>query len=193
MLKSLIVVISLVMSGMVHADYSDYKMDNQDQQVVTADAGDVLGGLLLIGIIGKLIKDKKKKDKKKKKPDPKPEPITERVRIPMHGEVAKGSNTIYLRSELDDMGVDLDGARVRRVILVAKSKKGHGTATLQLGKKMKPTKDVLAAQNGYGFKTNARESYNRISWNANRTSDDLWQIHLQGRIKVKAVIVELEY
>lgn len=193
MYKSIILSMLLVFTSFAHADFQDYK-DSQNQQSVKADAGDIIGGLLIGALIGKLIKDKKKKKKKKHqpKPQPKPQPELERVRIPMHGEIAKGENTIYLRAELDDMGVDLHKRRLKRVILVAKSKRGKGKATLQLGQKMKPTKDVLAAKNGYVFHDEARQSYNRVIWNANRKSSDIWQIHLKGRIKVKAVIVEME-
>ena len=189
MLKSLILIVSLVVSGMAHGDFQSAGESHREVRQ-TASAGDILGGLLIGVIIGKILKDKKKK--KKNKPVPKPQPITEKVRIPMHGELAVGSNTIYLRSELNDMGVDLRGRRLKSVTLVAKSKAGKGNATLQLGQTMKPTKGVLASQNGFHFHDESRESYRRIKWNANRDSDVIWQIHLRGRIKVKAVIVELD-
>ncbi len=187
MLKSLVLVLSLVLSGVAHGDYQSLEESSQDVQQFS-DAEDILGALLIGAILGKIIKEKNKKDKKK----PTPQPKTQTIRIPMFGELAAGSNTIYLRSELDDMGVDLRGRRLKSVTLVAKSRAGQGQATLQLGQNMKPTKTVSTAQNGLGFQSEAPRSYNRVTWNANSASNVIWQIHLRGRIKVKAVIVELQ-
>lgn len=185
MLKNLVLVIAIAMSGMAHADFQTV----QDSEVQKADAGDALGGLLAALILGKIIKEATDDDDDNHKPVAK----TQRVRIPMGGELAVGPNTIFLKQELRDMGVIPRNRVLKKVVLVAKSKKGNAQAYLQLGNKEKPTKTIGRSKNGFGFKANAKESYHRIQWNANRPAQGgPWQIHMRGRIKVKAVIVELQ-
>lgn len=184
MIKSLILVASLLISGLAQADLAP--MQSRDFEVHKADVGDILGGILVGAIIGKIIKDSKKD-----KHQPAPEIATQKVRIPMHGEFAAGDNTIYLRSELRDRGIDLTNRRVKKVTLVAKSLKGQAEAYLLLGDTEKALKPIRTSKAGYPFQSDEKASYHRISWQADRDSSVIWQIHMHGLIRVQAVVVEL--
>ena len=117
---------------------------------------------------------------------------TRRVRIPFGGELFAGENTLFLKRELRAMGYNVRNAKLRKVVLVAKSRRGRGKAELMIGQNYKPVKTVGLAQAGYGFQSERPASFNRIRWNARGRTPGAWQIHMQGRIKVKAVIVEFK-
>lgn len=115
-----------------------------------------------------------------------------RVRIPMGGDLFTQDSAIFLKRELKDLGYNLKNKKLRKVVLVAKSKRGHGQAELQIGQKMKPMKNIDSAQGGFGFQSDRPRSYNRIKWRAQGQTKGAWRIHMRGRIKVKAVIVEFQ-
>lgn len=114
-----------------------------------------------------------------------------RIRIPMGGEVFRGNNTLFLKRELRALGYRPRDMKLRKVVLVAKSRRGQGTAQLFVGPNAKPIKRVAASQAGLQFQNNRPRSYNRIRWNVNGRTQGPWQIDLRGRIKVKAVILEV--
>ena len=58
--------------------------------------------------------------------------------------------------------------------------------------KVKPSKTIGQAKAGLGFQSNRPRSYNRISWRSAGQTKGKWQIHMRGRIKVKAIIVEFK-
>lgn len=120
------------------------------------------------------------------------QPVIERVRIPYNDQLFAGNNTLFLKRELQQMGYDVRGAELSRVVLVAKSRAGRGQATLVAGRKFASTKVVEQAQGGLDFQSDRPVSYNRIRWNPNVDVRGAWQIELNGRIKVKAVIVEFK-
>lgn len=116
---------------------------------------------------------------------------TERIRIPMRNQVFKGTNTLRLKRMLNDMGYNPKKMKLRKVIVVGKSRKGGGTAELTIAKKSRGVKTLKRAKAGYNFASNEAKSYNRVRWNVKGAKKGAWQIQLQGRNKLRAVIVEV--
>ena len=114
---------------------------------------------------------------------------TKRVRIDMGGQLMTQESTIFLKRELRRMGYDVRNADLKRVVLVAKSKRGRGQAKLVVGQNATFADNVGPAQNGLGFQSERPASYNRIPFRHSGDSRGRWQIQMRGRIKVKAVIV----
>ena len=110
----------------------------------------------------------------------------------MNGELFTQESTIFLKRELKNMGYKVRNKKLRKVVLVAKSKRGRGQAELMIGQNYKPAKTIAMAQDGFGFQSDRPASYNRIKWRAQGNTQGPWQIHMRGRIKVKAVIVVLQ-
>ncbi len=118
---------------------------------------------------------------------------TKRVRIPMGDQLFAQGSTIALKRELQQMGYDVRDARLRRVVLVAKSRAGQGQAKVLIGPNGGTAAQTVGqAQNGLGFQSNSPQSYNRLRYDFSGPTRGRWQIDLRGRIKVKAVIVEFK-
>ncbi len=115
-----------------------------------------------------------------------------RVRIPMRGELLAGENTIKLRQELKKMGYQTRRDQLRRVVMVAKSRRGRASAGMQVGQNFSNAQTIGQSQNGLAFQSNLPKSYNRLAWNFRGRTPGAWQLHMKGRIKVKAVIVEFQ-
>ncbi|MEM7645706.1 MAG: hypothetical protein AAF203_02240 [Pseudomonadota bacterium] len=115
-----------------------------------------------------------------------------RIRIPMGDIELRGSNTIRIKRELRDLGYRPNRLNLRRVILVAKTRRGRGTAELFLGNDSFGTRVVDQAQNGYGFQSTNPQSYDRVRWNARGHRQGPWQLDLDGRFKVKALVVVVD-
>lgn len=110
-----------------------------------------------------------------------------RFEIPFHGELFKGQNTIFLKRELKNQfpRLNLKNWDLKRVVLVAKSKRGQGQAYLQVG----GFDSRIEFVDGNRFDFDNRGNFHRIPFEAPRRDNGKWQIHLQGRIKVKKVVV----
>ncbi len=117
---------------------------------------------------------------------------TNRVRIALGNQLFTGENTVHLRQELKALGHNVRGDKLRRVVLVAKSRAGNASAGVQVGQQFSNAKTIGQTQSGLPFASNEAESYNRLAWNFNGRTPGVWQLHMKGRIKVKAVIVEYE-
>jgi len=117
---------------------------------------------------------------------------SQRIRIPMGGELFTQSSTLFLKRELQALGHNVRGKKLKKVVLVSKSKRGRGQAELMVGQSSMGSKNVAGSQGGLGFQNDRPASYNRVKWNLNGRTPGAWQIHMNGRIKVKAVIVELK-
>jgi hypothetical protein len=116
----------------------------------------------------------------------------ERVRIPMGGELFTQDSTIRIKQRLRDMGYgDLRDAQLKNVVLVAKSQAGRGQAELVVGQDFQPLLNVGLAPQGT-FQDNQPLTYNRLRWNVRGSGQGRWQIHMRGRIRVRAVIVEFK-
>ena len=110
-----------------------------------------------------------------------------RFEIPMYGEQFKGQNTIYIKQELKKQFPRLKIAKwdLKRVVLVAKSKKGQGKAYLQVGRFDSRTEFI----DGNRFDFQDRGYFHRIPFEAPRRDNGKWQIHLKGNVKVKKIVV----
>lgn len=117
---------------------------------------------------------------------------TTRVRINLGDQMMVGENTIQLRQELKALGHDVRGDKLRRVVFVAKSRAGRASAGVQTGQKFSNALTIGQTQAGLPFASNQAESYDRLAWNFQGRTPGVWQLHMKGRIKAKAVIVEYE-
>lgn len=73
-----------------------------------------------------------------------------------------------------------------RAVLVAKSKRGYGQAYLKVGPFESRTETIDG--NRYDFHSN--NNYQRTIFTAPRPNDrGVWQIHMQGKIKVKRIVI----
>jgi hypothetical protein len=81
--------------------------------------------------------------------------------------------------------------KLRKVVLVAKSKRGHGTAQLLVGNNASHPERI----NGFPaqYHDNRGYSFDRVPFhNPSRASDGRWQIVLQGNLVVRKVILVLD-
>jgi hypothetical protein len=81
--------------------------------------------------------------------------------------------------------------KLRKVVLVAKSKWGHGTAQLLVGNNASHPERI----NGFPaqYHDNRGYSFDRVPFhNPSRASDGRWQIALQGNLVVRKVILVLD-
>jgi hypothetical protein len=110
-----------------------------------------------------------------------------RFELPMSGKQFKGQNTIFLKQELKKQFPRLNVAKwdLKRVVLVAKSKKGQGKAYLQVGRF--DSRVEFIDGNRHDFQD--RGYFHRIPFEAPRKDKGNWQIHLKGNVKVKKVVV----
>lgn len=116
------------------------------------------------------------------------------ITIPLQGELFSNQtgNIIHLRQRLDAMGIQSQNYKIRSVSLLAKSQAGQATAQLRVGNNYRPAKVVKTAQPGYNFQDERPQSYNLVEWNHAGDAQGVWQILLNGRVKVKTVVIELE-
>lgn len=117
----------------------------------------------------------------------------ERFPIRFGGEQMRGSNTIMLRQELRRThGVRAADYRLEKVVLVAKTKAGRGSAYLSVGGR--ETYDQTIDGRPRDFHTEDRYTYDRYEFYnpQRRGSDGAWQLHLQGNFKIKRVVVFME-
>lgn len=100
---------------------------------------------------------------------------------------------IFLKKSLKEQypRLDLENSKISRVVLVAKSKKGKGTARLRVGSWMTGMHRIKGSSRS--FKASSRSSFDRVSFNhPYGSSRGPWQVHLKGNLVVRKVIVEIE-
>lgn len=118
----------------------------------------------------------------------------ERFPIRFGGEQMQGSNTIMLRQELRrEHGIRAADYELKKVILVAKTQAGRGTALLSVGGRN--TYDQTVAGTPRDFRSDDPRTFEEIEFfNPRRdgSSEGEWQIHLQGNFKIKRVVLVLE-
>lgn len=104
-----------------------------------------------------------------------------------------GNSSLYLKKELQEQypGIVVSNYRLRKVILVAKSKRGSGEAQLRVGPKL--TGRYRVGGNPRMFSSNHDKSYNSV-WIDNPFYDSWgpWQLLLQGNLKVREVVLVVE-
>lgn len=98
--------------------------------------------------------------------------------------------TIYLKKSLKDQypWLRISDLDLQKVVLVAKSKRGHGGAALRVGKWTTDRYEVGGEP--WLFQDDRRYTYDKIRFrNPSRNSNGPWQLHLRGNFKVRKVIV----
>jgi hypothetical protein len=101
--------------------------------------------------------------------------------------------TLFLKKALRDQypWVDIGDLELRRVVLIARSQRGRGSAQLQVGHQM--TEPVRVEGRFGRFRDDRREAFDRIHFsNPSRGSDGPWQIDLRGNIVVNKVVLEVD-
>jgi hypothetical protein len=101
--------------------------------------------------------------------------------------------TIFLKKSLKNQypWLDLSDKDLHRVVLVAKSKRGRGGASLRVGDRMTGMSEV-AGRPGT-FKNYRRYTFDRVQLrNPSSDSRGPWQIDLKGNFIVRKVVLEMD-
>ena len=115
------------------------------------------------------------------------------IEIPMGNMMTQGLETLKIKKLIKSVkpNIDLSKFKLKKVKLIAKSKRGRGTATLVTGQ----TVDSVAQIGGSPgiFNSNAGYTFDQIILNAKTAQSQgvKWQVDLQGKIKVKKVVAIL--
>ncbi len=99
-------------------------------------------------------------------------------------------NKLHLKKKLKSQypGIRLRKASLIKVKLVAKSKRGHGTAALHVGDQKTYREQIYG--NRYDFNDPSPYTFDKIRFsNPSYDSQGKWQIDLRGNIKIRKVIV----
>jgi len=98
--------------------------------------------------------------------------------------------TIFLKKSLKEQypWVQISDLKLKKVVLVAKSKKGRGGAGLRVGKWATDMCEVGGSPRS--FHDNDRGSFDRVKfWNPSHGSRGPWQIGLRGNFIVRKVVL----
>lgn len=110
----------------------------------------------------------------------------------IRGHKGEGA-TIFLKRSLKEQYpyVQVSDLELKKVVLVAKSKKGRGGAELKVGKWVTNTYEVGGASGA--FRGNGRNSFDRVTlWNPSRSGKGLWQLGLRGNFIVRKVVLVVD-
>lgn len=116
-------------------------------------------------------------------------------RLPMAiNQTFYGSGLIQLKAKMQQQysRYSAKDFELEAVIVEAKSQVGRGTVALQVGNKLSYPETVAAS---FNFYSNAPQTYSYIKLNSPAyasSSMDVWQIKLNGNIKVKSVSLILK-
>ena len=101
--------------------------------------------------------------------------------------------TLFLKKtlKLQYPWVDLRRVDLRKVVLIAKSKKGRGHAQLRIGNRWSPRYRVDG--NPYSFRFFERYTFDRIHFRFPSANDHgVWQIDLKGNFIVRKVVLVVD-
>lgn len=110
----------------------------------------------------------------------------------IRGHKGEGA-TIFLKRSLKQQypWVKVSDLQLKKVVLVAKSKKGRGGAELKVGKWATDMYEV--GGDPRSFHDNGRKSFDRVKfWNPSRSSRGPWQIGLRGNFIVRKVVLVVD-
>ncbi|MGE4132770.1 MAG: DUF3011 domain-containing protein [Bdellovibrionales bacterium] len=115
--------------------------------------------------------------------------FAERFQIEYRDAEFSGNSALFLKRELQRQHrINPDDYELRSAVLVAKTRQGRGTASLQVGTWRSRDERV----NMGDFNDNSPRSFDRVSFfNDARDSRGAWQMDLNGNFKVRRVAVEL--
>ena len=117
----------------------------------------------------------------------------QKIQIEFMGQQMRGQNTIFLKREIkkSNFNINLMGAKIVAVKLVAKTKMGRGTAALKVGHSVGYPQIIQGRP--YDFHYDDKFSYDKVKlFNPSRSSQGPWQILLKGNFKIKKVVVIIE-
>ena len=103
------------------------------------------------------------------------------------------SSTLYLKRALKEQypGINVSDYRLRKVVVVAKTKAGRGNVQLRVGPEM--TARYRVAGNPHDFYSNHPRSFDRVRiHNPFVDSWGPWQLLLNGNFKVRKVVLVVE-
>lgn len=111
----------------------------------------------------------------------------QRLEIDLGDQIFQNQSVIRLKQEIKKRHprINFNNWDLKRVVLVAKSARGFGEASLKVGRRGSRIETV----DGNRFDFRRRGHYHRVAFFAPGSDRGKWQIHMQGRIKVKKVIV----
>lgn len=117
----------------------------------------------------------------------------ERITLQMNDVQLQGQSTIYLKQELQRQypNIRINDLELSRVRLVAKTRHGQGSATLQVSRWTSAPYRV----NGHpaDFHRDLPRTFDRVDIeNGARSDRGVWQIHLRGNFKVRKVVLFVE-
>lgn len=101
--------------------------------------------------------------------------------------------TLFLKRSLKQQypGAEISNMDLRKVVLVAKSKKGRGGAQLRVGDRATSMYEVYGHPGS--FQNDRRSSFDRVRFqNPSNNSQGPWQIDLKGNFIVRKVVLEVE-
>lgn len=105
----------------------------------------------------------------------------------------RGNPTLFLKRELLNQypRINIADYRLRRVVLVAKTKVGHGSAQLRVGPEVSPHYRVDGAPRD--FHSYHPRSFDRVRIrNPFHDSWGPWQLFLKGNFKVRKIVLVVE-
>lgn len=110
----------------------------------------------------------------------------------IRGHKGEGS-TIFLKRSLKEQypWVKVSDLELKKVVLVAKSKKGRGGAGLRVGKWATDMNEV--GGNPRSFHKNGKNSFDRVKfWNPSNSSRGQWQLGLRGNVIVRKIVLVVD-
>lgn len=118
--------------------------------------------------------------------------INEKLVISMYDSHLRGQNKLALKQKIKDYypNINLQMVELKSVVLVAKTKRGNGTASLQVGQKETYPQSVYGHIND--FHSNDRRSYSKVVLdNPSFDSKGAWKLNLKGNFKVSKLVINL--
>lgn len=101
--------------------------------------------------------------------------------------------TIFLKRSLKEQypWVRVSDLELKKVVLVAKSKKGRGGAGLRVGKWVSDLSEVGGSPKS--FHDNGKNSFDRVKiWNPSHSSRGPWQLGLRGNVVVREIVLVVD-
>ena len=115
------------------------------------------------------------------------------MHVQFYDQNYRGQSTLFLKREIRQQfpGINLRRADLLRVRLIAKSRRGRGTAALKVGYDV--TYPQTVSGNPYDFNDPAPYTFDRVPFdNPSWDSTGVWQIKLRGNFIVRKVVVIVE-
>ena len=119
--------------------------------------------------------------------------LTREISLDLDDAHIKGQNVILLKRALRDQypGLDLEGQSLSQVLVMAKSRHGHGKAALRVANWRSSSQTIGGVPRD--FRDPSTDTYYVHAFdNVSADSWGRWQLELQGNFKVRKVILVLD-